>query len=143
MKKDPSFLIKLANLIILISILLVIINIFFIFLTNLMISIAEGTMLSLYLLLVALEFIRTILLSLSIILAFRLDGIRNTSKSLVLMSIALGIFLNIFFLTRLFVYSCFAPSFSFSTMLAVIISFILIKIESGRKDSVPKGSVPP
>lgn len=121
-----ELILKLIIINIIISILLFLINVILISLINGIISISQDLLFILYALLIGLEFIRIILLLFSVVIILKFEKINIWYKYTILLSLLIGTIINSWFLVRIFGFACFAPSYSFVTMLFIIASYILI-----------------
>lgn len=121
-----ELILKLIIINIIISILLFLINVILISLINGIISISQDLLFILYALLIGLEFIRIILLLFSVVIILKFEKINIWYKYTILLLLLIGTIINSWFLVRIFGFACFAPSYSFVTMLFIIASYILI-----------------
>lgn len=117
---------RLITINIIISILLLLINVVLISLINKIILLNQNFLSILFTVLIGLELIRIILLLFSIVIILKFDKINTRYRFMILISLLIGTIINSWFLVRIFGLACFAPSYSFLTMLFVIASYILI-----------------
>ena len=132
-RKTYNLLVRLVILNVFITIILFIINLFLISCINQLISLNPLVLIGFYLFLTLFEPLKTLIMFISGIIIVRIKTIDRRFKVLIITALLFGIGFNIIFLIRLYGFACFAPAYSFSCMLLIYISFVLIIIQNHEK----------
>jgi len=80
------------------------------------------------------EIIRLMLMFISGIIALRIKEFSRRYKAAIVSKYVFGILSNLLFLIRLLGFACFVPTFSFSTMIFIYISFAVIIIHKNTSE---------
>ncbi len=132
-RKRYKLLVGLVILNVLITIISFIISLILISWIKQLISLNQLVLMGLYLFLALFEPIRTLIMFISGIISLRSKIIDRKFKVPIITALLFGIGFNIIFLIRFYGFACFAPVYSFSCMIFIYISFVLIIIQNHEK----------
>jgi len=132
-RKKHNLLIGLVILNVFLTIIIFIISLLLISWINQLISLNQLVLTGLYLFLLLFEPIRTLIMFISGIITLRIKIINRKFKVPIITALLFGIGFNIIFLIRFYGFACFAPVYSFSCMIFIYISFVLIIIQNHEK----------
>lgn len=132
-RKRYNFLAGLVILNVFITIILFIISLLLILRINQIVSLNQLVLIGLYFILILFEPIRTAIMFISGIITLRTKTIDRKFKVPIITALLFGIGFNIIFLIRFYGSACFTPVYSFSCMLFIYISFVLIIIQNHEK----------
>ena len=132
-RKRYNLLVGLVILNVFITIILFIIDLFLISWINQLVSLNQLVLVGFYLFLVLFEPIRISIMFISGIITIRIKTIDRKYKVPIITALLFGIGFNIYFLIRFYGDACFTPVYSFSCMLFIYISFVLIVIQNHEK----------
>jgi len=132
-RKRYNLLVVLVILNVIITIISFIISLILILWIKQLVSLNQLVLTGLYLFLLIFEPIRTLIMFISGIITLRIKIINRKFKVPIITALLFGIGFNIIFLIRFYGFACFAPVYSFSCMIFIYISFVLIIIQNHEK----------
>lgn len=134
LRKRYNLLVGLIILNVLITVTLFIINLLLISWINQLISLDQFVSIGIYLSIIILEPTRVSIMFISGIFTIRIKSIERKFKVIIITTLLFGIGFNIYYIIRFFILVCFAPIFSFLSMLFIYISFVLIIMQNHEND---------
>lgn len=132
-RKKHNLLVGLIISNVFLTIIVFIINLLLILWINQLLFLNQIFLTGLYLFLILFEPIRTLIMFISGIITLRIKTINRKFKVPIIAALLFGIGFNIIFLIRFYGFACFAPVYSFSCMIFIYISFVLIIIQNHEK----------